>query len=98
MTRFTTASGDELGAEPGTALHRRLTQHPDWQSDDQPAVETPNEEETVDPAGSDLDGKSREELNEVAEMLGISEPDKMPNKDAVKDAIVVARDEASAGE
>ena len=53
-------------------------------------VDTTPESENVEP---NMDMK-RSELNAIAEEVGVESPDKLPNKQAVLDAIVEAQGEA----
>lgn len=46
-------------------------------------------------AGGDLSEQTRDRLNAIASDLGVEEPDKLPNKDAVIEAIEAKRAEGS---
>jgi hypothetical protein len=70
-------------AREGSPLQQALTRSTDWvragEGDDTPAG-----------AGPDLDGMTRDELDAEAKRHGVHDPERLPNKHAVVDAIRAA--------
>jgi hypothetical protein len=95
---YINADGETRGAFAGTEQDKVYASDPDWTpvGKSTPATETPAGSKSTgspDDYGtdgkqtSDLDSLSRDELNALAAEKGIEEPEDLPNKAAVKDAI-----------
>jgi hypothetical protein len=92
-------NGRRLSAPSGSHLERALERDPEWRPVDgaapveepEPAAE-PDAEPAVEPEGDELDDLNRGELNELATELGVEGAEGLPNKDAVKAAILEAKE------
>jgi hypothetical protein len=91
-----TATGETVGAYAGTEQDKVYAKDEDYElitgSTPTPAATTEDEEGDGDQP-VDLDGLSRDALNELATEKGVENPDDLPNKDAVKAAIAAATTE-----
>ncbi|MCK9250354.1 MAG: hypothetical protein M0P31_15445 [Solirubrobacteraceae bacterium] len=91
MPVFVNEQGRELGAAPGSALEETLQRKPGWRQvgADEPVADTD------DPASAqsdeDLVVLKRDELDLLALEAGVEDPEALPNKGAVIDAIRAAR-------
>jgi hypothetical protein len=98
-------TGETFGAFVGTEQDKVLARDEDYESVGKrtPAPEetTPDQEKPTPQSGKtrsdgartnldDLEGKSREELNKIADEAGVQNPQGFANKDEVKSAIVEA--------
>ncbi|MGE4424992.1 MAG: hypothetical protein AB7G37_00905 [Solirubrobacteraceae bacterium] len=95
MPVFVNEQGRELGAAAGSALEETLLRKPGWRqvgADPGPVPLGPDE-----PSASgarlpeDDPATKRDELDLLALELGVEEPEDLPNKGAVIDAIRAAR-------
>lgn len=100
MPEFEHESGRCLSAPSGSALERAVERDPEWRPLDgstEQAVPDPVGPEAVEPdEGEALDDLNRQELNDLAAELGVEGAEGLSNKDAVKAAILEAK-EASNG-
>lgn len=95
---YINADGETRGAFAGTEQDKVYASDPDWTlaGKGSPATETPAGSEsagspdgdgTVGEQAPDLDSLSRDELNALAAEKGVENPEELPNKGAVKEAI-----------
>jgi len=100
---YINADGETRGAFPGTEQDKVYASDPDWTlaGKGSPATETPAGSESTgspDDNGTDIDSLSRDELNALATEKGVENPEELPNKGAVKDAIKATETPAGDGE
>jgi hypothetical protein len=89
---YVNAGGETRGAFAGTEQDKVYASDPDWTpvGKSTPATETPAGSESKgspDDNGTDIDSLSRDELNALAAEKGVENPEELPNKGAVKEAI-----------
>lgn len=95
---YVNADGETRGAFAGTEQDKVYASDPNWTpvGKGSPATETPAGSGSPEDAGTDLDSLSRDELDALATEKGVDNPEELPNKGAVKDAIQAT--ETPAGE